>query len=110
METWLKELRYTVRTLGRTRGFTLVALLTLALSIGANTAIFSVVHAVLLRQLPFGEPEQLYWVWSRQTSTDRYPFPLPAFCDYRDQSQTNLRPAVANTGRHLCCRRCGRAG
>ena len=83
-----QDLRYALRRLALTPGFTLVALVTLALGIGANTALFSVVHAVLLEPLPFREPDRLYWVWSRHTSTDRYPFQLPEFCDYRDQNRT----------------------
>src|ERR1051325_12035773 len=54
-----KDLRYSIRTLLRQPAFTVVALLTLALAIGANTAIFSVVNTVLLRALPFKNPEQL---------------------------------------------------
>jgi hypothetical protein len=64
METMRQELRYASRTLAKTPGFTLVALLTLALGIGANTALFSVVHAVPLRALPFEDPARLYWVWN----------------------------------------------
>ncbi len=88
LETLVVDVRYAARRLARTPGFTLVALLTLALGIGANTAIFSVVHGVLLRPLPFKDPDRLYWIWSRHTSTDRYPFQLPEFCDYRDQNKT----------------------
>jgi putative ABC transport system permease protein len=88
MESLARDAREAVRRLGRTPGFTLIALVTLALGIGANTALFSVVHAVLLQALPFREPDRLYSVWSRHTSTDRYPFQLPEFCDYRDQNRT----------------------
>jgi len=82
------DVRYAARRLARTPGFTAVALATLALGIGANTAIFSVVHGVLLRALPFKDPGRLYVIWSRHTATERYPFQLPEFCDYRDQNRT----------------------
>ena len=77
MTDLVQDLRYAFRRLAGTPGFTLLALVTLALGIGANTALFSVVHAVLLKPLPFAQPERLFWVYSRHTSTDRYPFSLP---------------------------------
>jgi predicted permease len=71
---WLHELaqdaRYAVRQLARMPGFTTVAALTLAIGIGATTAIFSVVHAVVLRPLPFPEPEQLVRVYANRRGTD----------------------------------------
>jgi len=70
----VQNLRHAARRLKRTPGFTLLALATLALGIGANAAIFSVVDAVLLKPLPFSLPNRVYAIWSRHTSTDRYPF------------------------------------
>jgi hypothetical protein len=62
VEVAIQDLRYTVRTLRRDPGFALVAILMLGLGIGANAAVFSVVNEILLRPLPFKEPQQLVWI------------------------------------------------
>jgi putative ABC transport system permease protein len=97
-----RDLRYGVRSLRRNPAFGLVAIITLALGIGATTAVFSVVNSVLLRPLPFKNPDQLVWVWSRRPDNNKAPFNLPDFLDYRDQNQTLLEiAAFGNIGLSL---------
>jgi putative ABC transport system permease protein len=102
IEELLQDLRYSLRVLRRQPGFTLTVVITLALGIGANTAIFSVVNAVLLRALPLKHPEEVMWVWSTRTDRDKAPFTLPDFLDYRDQNQTLEQiAAFCNIGLNL---------
>ncbi len=89
MENLLKDFRYGIRSLLKRPTFTAIALITLALGIGANTAIFSVVNTVLLRPLPFPEPERLMRLGeSTQGLPERGTFSFPDFKDVRAQTQT----------------------
>ncbi|MCU1267455.1 MAG: hypothetical protein JWM21_3773 [Acidobacteria bacterium] len=90
MDGFLKDIRFGVRVLAKNRGFTLVALLTLALGIGANTAIFTVVNAIIFRPLPFAAPQQLVGVWTRDLKRpgSQYPASLPTFRDWRQQAHS----------------------
>ncbi len=88
METVIKDIRYAIRGLLKRPSFTVIALVTLALGIGANTAIFSVVNAVLLKPLPFHNPEQLVMVWEDATFAG-FPRNTPAPANYFDWKTQN---------------------
>ncbi len=82
MKTLLQDLRYGLRMLMKNPGFTVVAVLTLALGIGANTALFSVVNGVLLNPLPYPEPDRLVALYSRTTDSPRWSISYPNFLDW----------------------------
>ena len=83
METFWQDLRYGVRALARTPAFTLVAILTLGLGIGANAAIFSVTRAVLLSPLPYADTERTVAIWSRWADFDKTWVSEAELLDYR---------------------------
>src|SRR5215813_10064215 len=86
--TLLNDLRYATRTLVKQPGFALVALLTLALGIGANTAIFGIVNAVLLRPLPYDQPDRVVLLWSHWTNWSKTWVSQPELVDYQTQLQS----------------------
>src|SRR5205085_12389068 len=100
MRNVVHDLRYGLRVMAKKPGFTFIAVITLALGIGANTAIFSVVNAVLLRPLPYRQPEQLVKVYQAAPSSDRKSAPTlwsyPRFEVLRDSSQSFAEIAACN--------------
>src|SRR5215471_17957417 len=96
LERVIQDLRFGWRTLRKEPGFTTVAVLTLALGIGANTAIFSVFHGVLLQPLAYHDPGRLYGIWISQPGVgDRIGSSGPDFADFHDQAKSFDQIGVA---------------
>jgi putative ABC transport system permease protein len=100
MNTFLQDLRFALRVLLKNPGFTLVAVLTLALGIGANTAIFSVVNTVLLKPLPYPNPDSLVKAWTHFTGiglpNDQNWFSAPEFRDLTQQNRSFSNVSIVN--------------
>ncbi|MEK6321396.1 MAG: ABC transporter permease [Acidobacteriota bacterium] len=98
METLLKDLRYGVRMLAKKPAFTIVVVAALAIGIGANTAIFSVVNSILLRPLPYHDPDRLVMVWmdNHRLNLDQDIHSYANYSDYRDKNQSFEPLAVFN--------------
>jgi putative ABC transport system permease protein len=88
MRVFVQDLRYGLRNLLSAPGFAVVAALTLAAGIGANTAIFSIIDAVLLRPLPYPQPDRLVRLYETEAAPGKYPFTGPDFIDWKTQNST----------------------
>ncbi len=100
MLTLLRDLRYSLRTLRKAPGFSIVALLVLALGIGANTAIFSVVNSVVLRPLPYPGADRLAMIWETdlKDGIKREGPSAPNFLDWKEQRPSPAWPSRRPAG------------
>jgi predicted permease len=102
----IQDVRFSFRALRKAPGFSLVAVITLALGIGATVATFSVVNTVLLRPFAFSHAEKLLWIYSQHSDNPRTNFSLPEYGDYRDQATSfealagvaSFNPSFADSG------------
>ena len=100
LETMLTDLRYTARTLARTPGFAIMTIAVMAIGIGANAALFTVVHSVLLKPLPFRDPDRLVMLYERSVDP-RYPFNVVApgiYAEWQRQGQSFTQMTICGSG------------
>ncbi len=88
LDALIQDVRFSLRTLRKSPAFFAVAVMTLALGIGATISAFSVVNVVLLRPFGFAQPQRLLWIYSQRPDNPRANFSLPDYCDYRDQNRS----------------------
>ncbi len=101
MHTVLSDVKYAVRTLKKTPGYVFAALIVMALGIGANTSLFTVLNTVLLRPLPFGHPEQLVALWhtppqSSFPGVTQFPLSAANYLDWEQQNHVFSKTAIAS--------------
>ena len=102
METLLQDVRYGMRSLRKSPGFAAVAILTLALGVGANTAMFSVINAVLFHSVPFRDASHVMAVWKTMSNGTPNAFSTPAFLELRQQAEALAHlGAFSNVGKNL---------
>src|SRR4029077_7210982 len=94
IEQLLQDLSYGIRALWKSPGFATVIVLTLALGIGANTAIFSVVRAVVLAPLPYSQPDRLVIVWESRPHVKRLGTSYPDFLDWQRATRSFAQMAA----------------
>lgn len=94
--TLWQDVRYGARMLLKTPGVSIIVIIALALGIGANSAIFSVVNAVLLRPLPFDQPDSLVFLNEKSPVLDEMSISYPNFTDWRNQNQSFEKMGVYN--------------
>src|SRR5438105_4231727 len=95
MQTIIQDLRYSLRMLRQRPGFTFVAIITLALGIGANTAIFSVINTVLLKTLPYKDGDRLVAVWGKLKQVDQVELSPNELADFRERSHSFAQLAAS---------------
>src|ERR1700719_2076710 len=97
MGTLIQDIRLAIRMLEKNRGFTVVVVLTLALGIGANTALFSIVNGVLLNPLPYPQPDQLVTLYESKPNFNTGSISYPNFLDWQKDNRTLSAMAVSRS-------------